>query len=116
MNKLVGKKEIIYEEEDLSEEDDTEYEEDAIVKKKNIPKKIKPRFNEYEQDEFEFDKSASKTYVKRQYKKSPDDEVDAIAITYEIDSELHPFFHLNNVPDSVELSKLKLSKEEVKFI
>ena len=59
------------------------------------------------EEEEEIVKKTSKKPIKR------DDETEAVAIIYQIESEKHPFHYLNGVPDSVEISKLDCPRTEV---
>ena len=73
-----------------------------VIKKSN---KKKADTEDTEEEE-EIVKKISKKPIKR------DDETEAVAIIYQIESEKHPFYYLNGVPDSVEISKLDCTKNE----
>ena len=70
---------------------------------------------EIEEEEEECEVPISKNTKSKSNKKIPEDEVEAVAIIYEIHLEKHPFYHLNGVPDSIEVSKLDCTKEEVSY-
>ncbi|CAF1072608.1 unnamed protein product, partial [Brachionus calyciflorus] len=81
--------------------------------KPSPPKKTtkKPKKNE-ETDQSDISNSEEEVEVKKiSQKKSKDDEIEMIAIVYDIPNSKHPFYHLNEVPSSVEISKVLDSTE-----
>ena len=93
-------------------EEDYEIEEEIIIKKthksgtKKLPKK-NTNIEESEEDEEFVNKNSTKKNNKNE------NEIEAVAVIYTIESEKHPFHYLNGVPDSVEIEKLDCTKNEV---
>ncbi|RNA15869.1 hypothetical protein BpHYR1_032772 [Brachionus plicatilis] len=68
-------------------------------REKQIESKKKKRNVESDDESSDYEEKVIK-------KAKADDDLEMIAITYEIQNEKHPFFFLNQVPGSVELKKI----------
>ena len=92
----------------------TDDEELSSEEEKSAPKKSSRKKPKQIDEEDEDDPKESKKVKAAAKKALENEEIDAIAIIYDIPNEKHPFHHLDKVPDSIETEKLvKFSKENV---
>ncbi|CAF1137168.1 unnamed protein product [Brachionus calyciflorus] len=82
-----------------------------------VSRKVSKKKNETVSSE---DSSESEVHEREELKKNSkqkpkEDEIEIIPIIYEIPDEKHPFFHLNKVHASVDISKIceRMDMEEV---